>query len=128
MIEDAIYSKVTTDTTLNSLISLRIYPVTADQDVDYPYITYSRISTRRINALVADTDITEARFQFDTWSKSYETLRSIADALRMEFQRFRGTVSSVVIEDCDIDEERDEYNSETQVHRNIMDILITYRE
>lgn len=127
-IEDAIYSRLSTFAALELLVTNRIYPQQGPQGVAKPYIVYGRISTERISALGADTDIAQARFQFNCYSDTYDNARDVFEQVRAAMQRWKGTEAGITIEDSFIETERDEYEQDTTLFYVIADIIIIYRE
>lgn len=126
-IEDAIYSHATNDAGIAALIGTRIYPGVATQNPTAPYVVYQRVSSVPISNLADDTDITEARFQFNLYADSYDSAVAVMEAFRTAFVRFKGTVASIVIMDIDLENILDRYNDDLSSFQIAIDLLITHR-
>lgn len=59
----------------------RIYPLTAPDDVDKPYITYQRISANSENVLSGSTGLINTRMQLDMYADTYVAAQALADAV-----------------------------------------------
>jgi hypothetical protein len=126
-IEDAIYTRATTHTGLSDLIVARIYPGVASQDGENPCVVYRRISSVIESAMVADTNVYRARFQFTSIGESYESAVNVATQVRAAFKRLQGTVESIVIEDCYLVNENDFQDDDTNLFHVITDFEFVYR-
>ncbi len=127
-IEDAIVARMTGYAGLAALVSSRIYAVQAPQNPTLPYIVFERVSSSKISLMSADTGVSEARFQFTCYGSTYTSARNVVEQVRQCWQRYSGTVSSVVILDTEIETDQDEFDPDTKEYYSIMDIMITHRE
>lgn len=112
---------------LSALVGSRIYPNVMPQNVDFPAISYRRVSTTRESAMGSDTGIARARFQVDSYAKNYDEVRPVAEKVRAALQRWRNS-SGTVVQDSFIIGETDSYEHETQVHRVSQDFEVIYVE
>ena len=127
-VEAAIYSILTGDATVSSLVGTRIYPVMAPQDAVLPGIVYKRISTDRLSALSADIGVAEARFQFDCYAATFDQAKIVSEAVRGALQRYKGTAGGTTIRDTVMEDEDDDFIDSTDEHRSRLDITIVYEE
>ena len=127
-IEDAIVGRMTGYAGLAALVSSRIYAVQEPQNPTLPYIVFERVSSSKISLMSADTGVSEARFQFTCYGSTYTSARNVVEQVRQCWQRYSGTVSSVVILDTEIETDQDEFDPDTKEYYSIMDIMITHRE
>ncbi len=126
-INRAIYSRLSTFVGLSTLVSARIYPMTAPQDVLMPYVTYQRISTVKIGLLSSDTDISEPRYQIDVYANTHLSCRDVADQIILAMQRWQGVESSVTILDVTIENDSDNYDNELKSYNSSVDVIISHR-
>jgi hypothetical protein len=89
-IEEAIYSYLSNETGITSLVGSRIYPVKLPQNTDYPAITYFRVSGPEHH----EKDMAYPRFQFSCWAAEYGTAKGLAAEVKAAFQRFKGTMGT----------------------------------
>lgn len=127
-IEKAIYTRLSEFAGLSALVAARIHPLKLPQNVTYPCVTFSKISTERHSAMGADAAVTRSRYQVSSWAKNYSDVEPVSEQVRAALQRFRGTVSSVVIQDIFIENELDLYESDVNVYQIIQDFDVIYIE
>ena len=105
----------------------RVYPLTAPQNVQHPYVTYQRISATRYSAFGGDLATVEAVMQVDLYvmaGKGYEPMNTTSDAVRSALQRIgSGNIITVFI-----DAERDDFEEDTELYRKSFDVRAWYRE
>ena len=105
----------------------RIYPLKLPQNVAYPEVVYQRLTTKRLSAFGRDVTAVQAIIQVDVYGeegKGYEEFADVADEVRVVLQRHSGGT----ILDTYIDEERDDYEENTELFRKSFDIRPWYRE
>lgn len=109
-IEAAIYSTLTGHAGTAALVSTRVFPVTAPQDVTEPHIVYSRVSTARETAMGDDLGVARARVQVSCFATSQISAHAIAAQVRDALQRFRGTAGSTEVLDTFVEDEGETYS------------------
>lgn len=97
-IEHAIYSRLINYSALTTLVN-EIYANQAAQNTDAPYIVYYKSSAVRTSAMGADSGLVVVSYRFDIYSSSFSEIINITAQLRACLQRYRGTVSSIIIGD-----------------------------
>ena len=134
MIEEAIITRAAATAGLTALIGtspMRLHPQLIPQDPTYPAVTYMCISAPREVLMGSDPGIVMARYQFSAWGATYQAVRDLAEQLRLTFERWRGTVSSVTILDTFIEDTNDlppEFVNGAVVRQRAVDFRIIYRE
>jgi hypothetical protein len=134
MIEEAIVSQAGANAGLTALIGtnpVRLHPQMLPQDPLYPAVTYDCISSPREVLMGADPGLVTARWQFSAWSLNYQDVRDVAEQLRLAFERWRGTVGSVVVLDTldwDAHDAPPELVNDVIVRQRISECRIIYRE
>lgn len=127
-LEAAIYSILSTDLNIIALVGTRIYPLILPQDAILPAITYARVSTERESAFVTDPGLSTARIQVDIWATSALNGMAISEKVRVALHRYRGTITSVTIEESHIDNEILMYEPETEIYHIVLDFSILHQE
>lgn len=128
-IEDAIYSRASGYAGLSALVGDKISPGLAHQSDGAPYITYHLINNTRPPAMVSDTGIVRASYQFSAFASTKQEVIDILNQVRLCFQRWSGTESSVTVQQCFIENESDvDYELDTQLHHRYIDIEFIYEE
>lgn len=133
-IEQAVKTRLTGFAGLAALVSTRVTPMALDQELrDLPAfldsVTFQKISALRLHSYGADPGVVTARFQIDSWGNTYNKAKAVAVQVRAALANQYGvTWSSVVIQNCRIDNEIDDMDTETEIYRVIQDFSITYEE
>lgn len=128
-VQAALFNRLTNFSGLAALVASRVYPVHAPQNVSKPYITYHRISAVRVLAMVSNTGIVRARYQFDVWADSFDKTQEIAEQIRLALDRWSGTLEGTEVEVAFIlNDGPDLYEDRERLHHKVMDFEINYRE
>ena len=107
----------------------RIYPSVLRQGGAYPAVRYQQIDGLRESAMGSDTGVVSATVQVDSYADTYAAARALANAVRAAMQRFRGTVSSVVIDDVFVASgPNDFYEEQVKKYRCQFDFTVWHRE
>lgn len=127
-IEDALYSKLSGDSSISSIVGTRIYPVKMPDDPTFPVITYQRISSIREPTMSGRSEYCDCIFQIDSWSLSYDTTKQLAESIFLLLEGFKGVVSSVDIQAILTQNEIDLYEDDVKVFRRSQTYRIVYSE
>lgn len=99
-----------------------------------PYITFQRVFGEKIRAINGPSGLAQTTYQIDAYSADYAESRSLAKAIRIILDGFRGTVTigadSVRIGGCSMTGERDftEDKPNPKLYRASVDYLFTFDE
>jgi hypothetical protein len=126
-IEEAIHDILVTDSSVKA-ITTRCYPSTLPQNPTYPLILYAKVTGERINDLSGPSGMAHPRFQIEAWAETYAAAKSLANAIRVCLNGYRGTSGAVQIGSFLIQSERDIYEPEAACHRVVMDYAIWHNE
>ena len=91
LIEDKIYSILSTATSITDEVSTRIYPYTREQGSVLPAITYDKVSTNTHETKEAGSTIDDYRIQFNVFAHTAREAARISDLLRVVLDRFTDT-------------------------------------
>ncbi len=105
----------TQTTDLVPLVGARVSPWQSTRKDNVPRITYSQISGDRVRKLAGPTAVARQRFQIDCWGSTPAIARQVARYVTgtdsdQRLDGYLGTIASVKILSCILDDERD--NSE----------------
>lgn len=120
MIEEALYSHLSTSTTLMALVSDRIYPIMMPQDPELPAITYQRISNSPVNSMGGHGGLDNPKIQIDCWATSYSAAKALGDKLRKTIATATA-FNSVQLNDQDL------YEDGTEIYRVSMDFSCWFK-
>jgi len=132
-IETAIYSKLTADATVDSLVSTRIFPNIVPQGESMPAVTYQMISAVPQETTDTAQGWRVGRFQITCWAETYSGAKELSEAVRKDLHRYSGTVNGVVIDSIMLENELDapQLAAETDVlkrHGKILEFEIWFEE
>lgn len=122
------YARLQAVTAVTDLVGTRVVPAPLEQDSAFPAVVYQRISAAREHAMGSDPGLAMPRVQIDSWAQTYKAAVELAAEVRGALSRFRGTVTGVEILDAFLENERDDYDQDRELHRVQQDYRIWHRE
>ena len=134
MIDDAMYSYLSTYAGLVALVSKRIYPIVMPLNCILPAVSYQRISTERVHAFSSDTALTAATFQVSSWAKSdtvrkgYSHTQLISEQVRKALQNYSGSMGSMTVNAVLLIGELTDYDTSTDTYAIHQDFEVWYQE
>lgn len=136
MIEEGIYSRLTGLTGVSSVVGSKVFPNRIPQGAALPCVMYSKTSSVHDRHLRGATGVAAATFQIDCYASGatgYSTVKSLADAIRLGLDSYRGLAGDETVLDATLDSQTDFYDPPAHAqdhgtHRVSMDFTITYRE
>lgn len=108
-LEDKIYTRLTSSTTITDYAGTRIYPVIAPEHVTNPYIVYERISGGQINTLSGYATHEKPDIAIDVFSTSYTQAKSLSESVHT-LMNGSTTFSAILNDDFD------DYDLETKLY------------
>ncbi len=76
-----------------TFIADRMFPQKAPQNVQRPYVVFKRISGNPERHMRGAAAIAQARIQLVSYASTYSTVKSVADAIRLSLDGFKGEVA-----------------------------------
>jgi len=126
-IESAIVARLNAVVAVTNLVNNRIYADTAPIDAAHPLVIYQVISSVPVSALNLDTEHANTRIQLALIADSKTQAISLSSAIKTALQRFKGSVSDIVIKDSKLENVYDQsYDDKTQITARYLDFLITH--
>ena len=110
----AIYTILTGDQTLVDLVSSRIYPEAAPENVVSPFVVYSVQSVDPIRVKNSTSTMDTANFEVFTSAVDYATAMEINDAIRTAMERRSGNFQGVAIDSIEFIDENVEIEIESR--------------
>ena len=113
----------------------KVYPGTAPQSADYPFLTYQLIADRRDRFAnftdPSDMELTTARIDLQVFSTTASERADIIDNLRDVLHGYRGNPSNADMRSCFIDSishfsENDLTGTDEQIYRAVIPFDISY--
>jgi hypothetical protein len=124
LIEETLFTRLSTFAGITALVDTRIFPMIMPQGTVKPALTYQRISSIRESCMVADDGIVRARFQITAWGETFKTVRSIIEQVRQALQRW----NTSGIQDTYIIGEYDLYDEGAYLYGAAIDAQVVYEE
>jgi hypothetical protein len=115
-----VYDMLANDAGVAAIVGTRIYPVLLPQDTLYEAITYQRISSTPQNG---STTLRETRYQINCWALTYAEAQALASAVRARAEEYTDTDQAPAIKMTQVVNELDDYDSDAQVYRVIVDVI-----
>ncbi|MEO5366065.1 MAG: DUF3168 domain-containing protein [Magnetococcus sp. WYHC-3] len=126
MVEQGIYSRLTGQSTVTSLVSTKIFSGSAPQNVSLPYITFIKISNDIPHAMINDPNLTRPRIQLSCWSTDYAQVKSIADVARVALQDYALSTGGVTFGRIFFDNETDITETDPDTNKVIHHVAQDY--
>lgn len=131
VIEEALMSYLLGYSSLNALVSNRIYFLKLPQAPVLPAIVLQKISAPRIHGFSADTGAT-TRIQATAWATTYSGVSAVFEQLRASLQNYMnqtmGGAGGLSVKNVELDDENDAYEDDTGRYGKIADFLIWHTE
>lgn len=125
-IEQALRSKLLADATVLGLVSTRVYPLVLPQDPTYPAITYKRVTGRDMTAHDGRLGLDRSRFQIDCLDDDFGGATTLARAVMVALNGYRGTVDTVDIGAIVNESTQDLYDPILEIQKVSIDFWVTY--
>lgn len=103
MIGEATYSILAAASDVTDLVSTRIYPELAPENVTLPYVVFSVISTIPSDIKDGGSPIDRVNVQLDIYASTTVERDSIGEATRTALDRFSGTAGTVSVQSVRFD-------------------------
>jgi hypothetical protein len=125
-LKTAIFEQLNNDAAITGIVGSRIYRTLAPQNVEFPFVTYQRISAVHKN----DLDLFIERFQFDLIGQGEEDeiLETLKDAMLENLNRFKGDLGGTGFKVMNVWLEiiADDYNEDNSTRRILIDFRFKY--
>lgn len=112
-------------TALTALVSTRIRHAPLSPADALPAVSFQRISSVRESAHGSDTGHVRSRLQVNSWATTMASAYAIAEVIRGQLQRYRGSTDVV---DMFLVNSRHQYDADNDVHGFQQDFTIHHTE
>lgn len=93
-----IYGVLSATAGVTALVSTRIYPDMAPQNVTFPYIVFQKLQTQPTDTKEGVSKLDKILVQVDCYSNNYDNAHSLAAAIRTALDRYTGTINGHVVD------------------------------
>lgn len=109
MVLEQIYSTIKNDSTVDALISGRVYPMRMDQEAALPAAVFQLITTVPVTSLDGDSGLDSLRVQVKAWAARYADAHALSDAIRNALRADASLILTTELIEDDQDEETRNY-------------------
>ncbi len=130
-LEEALFKHLSGTAAVSALVASRIYPVLSPQGTRSPMVVMHRVSTFRDHSQAGSSQRAEVIMQFDCKASTPMDARSIAEVVRLSLDGFAGSMGpgpSLEIQSSFVDNERDGYDEDLDLHVSSLDVEISHFE
>jgi hypothetical protein len=121
LLEEKIYTVLSSAANVTAITGLRIYPVIRPQDSALPAITYTRISGGQISSLTSYSHLESPRIQIDVWTDTYGAGKALAIYVRNAM--LAATTFQAIIES-----DNDSWEEDPEMYRVSMDFFVWHND
>jgi hypothetical protein len=134
-IETALFSYLSTEAGMTTLVSTRIYASSPPSSPTYPFVTFQIINNQPAHYMAGAVGITDVRMQIDAWAFLVSEQQAISEALRNLLDGFRGSMGTelLAVRKCFLEtrntfQEPDKQGKNLPVHRASLDFSLWHVE
>lgn len=136
-LEEALSSHIRSLASIAALVEDRVFPDVADEDADFPYITFVETGANSVHHQSGTAGISDTQVQIDVWAANSKSRRQVSKALRKALDKYTGKMGSLTallikFEDraasIEEPEEEGEDSAEKAAYRMRMEFRIVYVE
>lgn len=110
-----------------STIASKIYPLRAPDNATDPYAVYQVISDPRHNSHSGSSGYGVARIQVRFWSTSYDTAKTLCEALIAAADGYKGSFGTTPRVVIDVADGPDDWNEKTRRYAATVDLIIAHQ-
>ena len=127
-IEEAIKAYLLTKTGITSLVSTRILADEVTEGIAFPAIAYQKISDTKDHFLTGQSKLERPIFQYTAYATTKTSARAIADQIKLALVDYQGTLSGIVIQKIELQNEmsNSESDGSTRIHTEDLEFQINY--
>lgn len=127
-IESDLFSFLKNNADISAIVGERIYPLTAPQGIQPPYITYQSISTLPENTMSGSSGLYHKRIQFNLFASVYEQVVDLFNKLTQILNGLKGTIGNTCIGHCFLENDVDDYQPDEKIYQKATDFHFLYSD
>lgn len=121
-----IYTRLTTDSGVDTLTDQRVYANLLPESPTYPAVCYQQISESE--PVEGDLAAFEVRYQVDCYGRKYEYAAALADAVQEALHDWFNLGDSPAIYNVRRAGRLDDWDQQTKSHRILLDFIFAFCE
>ena len=108
--EKHVYLRLISTPGVARLVGFHVYPIAVPKTgASLPFIVYKRSNISRESSLSGPMFMPTLSLQIAAWALSYDTVRALADEVRLALDGHTGTLANATIEDMRLVSETDDF-------------------
>lgn len=105
----------------------RFYPTIAEASAALPYVTYQLTADPVEQTMGEPVEARRSSFTLTAVAHTHPQALALRDALDAAFSRARGAFGAVTVDDCFIENARDDYDPDLERHVLTLDLTLFWR-
>jgi len=98
MIEKALFTHITTDSTITALMGTRLFPNKIPQGQPLPAAEYKQEAGKREHMMSGPAGMVDSQYTITCYGSTYAAAKELAEAVRKRLDGFRGVVEGITID------------------------------
>ena len=108
--EKHVYQKLVSTPAVARIVGFQVYPIAVPKTgASLPFIVYKRSNIMRETALSGPMFVPVVSLQLASWALSYDSVRQLADEVRLALDGHTGTLAGATIQDMRLMSETDDF-------------------
>lgn len=128
MIEEGLFSHLTSDTAVGAEIDSRMYGAVAPSHAKLPRIVYTKIADGNTQTMCATDGVKGNRYQLDCYAKDYKSSKELAKLVKNSIVDFRGFMGDTYVKTVILETELDLVDPDPGLNRVSQTYLIWFVE
>lgn len=129
MIDEAIYSILTTNSQVAAIVSTRVFPVVLPQQSQLPALAYARVSTiERSMTHSGPSFVSKVVYQVSCFANGAKAAKELAGKVYRAMHGYAGSVGSEKIYYVQCVNEVEAFEHETGIYQVPLDMLIMHKD
>ncbi len=123
--EADLYSRLSGDSEVVTLVDTRIYPLVAPQGTSRPYCVYLTLSKPNTYSHSGFGEISQIKIQVSCYADTYQTAKDVANAVTAALKTWPGSQGAQAVFRSN---EHDLYDKDNNLYHVPVEFLIIYKE
>jgi hypothetical protein len=98
MIEKALFTRITSDSTIAALMGLRLFPNKIPQGQPLPAAEYKQKAGKRQQSMSGPLGMVDSQYTITCYGVNYSVAKELSEAVRKRLDGFRGIVEGITID------------------------------
>jgi Protein of unknown function (DUF3168) len=127
-IRPALRTFLLADAPIAAVVATRVFPVVLPQGERGASIVCTRVSGMGDHTTLGPSGLARPRMQIDAWAATPDEAAALANLVKDRVDGYRGLMGTVPVQGVFFADEREDYQSDIDMHRMSRDYIIWYEE